>query len=64
VYRACNQLLAGAGLSLDKNGGIRGRDAFNLFERGFQSRTVAYELLESALIRNLITTPESFESSH
>ena len=37
---------------------------FDLFEHGFKSGTVAYNLLESALIRTVITTPEPFESSH
>jgi hypothetical protein len=32
VNRACDQLLAGACFSLDKNGGIRRRDLLNLFE--------------------------------
>src|SRR5437899_9481459 len=64
VNRARDQLLAGACFALDKDGGICRRDAFDLFEHRFQSRTVAYELLESALIGNLIATPEIFESSH
>ena len=53
VNRVCDQFLAGACFSLDKNRGISRRDPFNLFEHRFQSRTVAYDLLESALIRNL-----------
>src|SRR6202022_4521698 len=64
VNRARNQLLAGACFALDQNGGICRRDAFDLFEHRLQSSTVAYELLESAFIRNLITTSEIFESSH
>jgi hypothetical protein len=62
--RVRNQLLAGSGLPLYKNGGIRGRNPFDLFEYRFQSRTIANDLLESALVRRLITTPESLESSH
>ena len=48
VNRARDQLLAGAGFSLDQHSGIGGRDAFDLFEHRFQSRTVADDLLESA----------------
>jgi hypothetical protein len=57
VNRARDQLLAGACFSLDKNSGIRWRHPFNLFEHGFQSRAVAYDLLESALIPVLVTGP-------
>src|SRR5882757_1342301 len=39
-----DQLLAGAGFSLEKNGGIRRRDAFDLCEQRLQRRTVAYDL--------------------
>ena len=42
VNRARDQLLAGASFSLDKNSGIRRRNAFDLFKRRFQSRTVTY----------------------
>jgi hypothetical protein len=56
VNRARDQLLAGTGLSLDKNGGVHRRDTLDLFEHCFQSRTIAYQLLESALIRNSTTT--------
>jgi hypothetical protein len=52
------------GFSLDKNGGVHRSDPLDLFEHSLQSRTIAYELLESTLIGNLITTPEFFESSH
>ena len=62
--RARDQLLAGACFALDKNGGVRRRDAFDLFEYGFQSRTVAYDLLESTLITILVTGTESFENFH
>ncbi len=64
MNRARDQLLAGACFTLDKNGGIRRSDSFDLFEHCLQSRTVAYELLEPALRRNLIATPDIFESSH
>src|SRR5437868_9697739 len=60
-----DQLLAGACFSLDEYGGIGRRDAFDLFEHRFQSRTVAYNLLESALVAVLVTRLESFrQSSH
>ena len=59
-----NQLLAGASFSLDENGGIRGGDLFDLIEHGFQSRTLAYDLLESARIAVLFGGPESYNSSH
>src|SRR5258708_8154716 len=64
MNRVRDQLLAGAGFSLDKNGGIRRRNPFDLFEHRFQSRTIASDLLEFALIRRLIPTPESLDSSH
>src|ERR1700680_2067406 len=64
MSRVRNQLPCSAGFSLDKNRGIRGRNPFDLFEYRFQSRTIAYHLLEFALIRRLITTTESLESSH
>ena len=59
VNRARDQLLARTGFSLDKNGGIRRRDALDLFEHRFQSRTIADELLESARISVLLTELES-----
>ena len=55
VDGVCDQLLAGAGFSLDKNSRISRRNAFDLLEHRFQSRTVAYHLLESALIAVLVT---------
>src|SRR5580692_99169 len=64
MNRVRDQLLAGAGFSLYKNGGIRRRNPFDLFEHRFQSRTVTYDLLESSLVRRLITTLVSLESSH
>src|ERR1700688_4507643 len=57
VNRVCDQLLACAGFSLDQHGGIGGRDPFDLFEHRFQSMTVPYDLLESALIRRLVNSP-------
>src|ERR1700734_563369 len=59
-----DQLLAGASFSLNKNRGIRGRDPFHLFEHRFQGRTIADDLLESALIRQLTTTPDFLQSPH
>src|ERR1700693_4817880 len=64
MNRVRDQLLASACFSLDKNGGIRRRDPFDLFEHRLQSTTIAYDLLESTLIRRLITTNESLDSSH
>src|SRR5882672_4425770 len=64
VNRAGDQLLAGAGFSLDKNGGICRRDLLDLFEHRFQGRTVAYQLLESAPITVLVSGPESCNSCH
>src|SRR5579862_7337743 len=64
MYRVGNQLLASARFPLDKNRGIRGRNPFNLLEHRFESRAVADHLLELALVRRLLTTTESLESSH
>src|ERR1700756_1358262 len=64
MNRMRNQFLARAGLSLDKNRGIRGRNPFDLFEYRLQSRTIAYHLLESALVRYLITTRKPLDSPH
>src|SRR5579863_513894 len=64
MNRVRDQFLAGAGFSLYKNGGIRGRNPFDLFEHRFQGRTIAYHLFESALIRRSISTSESLDSSH
>src|ERR1700752_2404186 len=64
MNRVRDQFLAGAGFSLYKNGGIRGRNPFDLFKHRFQGRTIAYHLLESALIRRSISIPESLDSSH
>src|SRR5580765_7686265 len=54
VDRVCDELLAGACFSLNKNCRTGRRDPFDLFEHCFQSRTVTYYLLESALIRSWI----------
>src|SRR5258708_22954316 len=64
VNRARDQLVACACFSLDKNGGIRRRDAFYFFEHRFRSRTVTYNLLESALMTVVVTGLESFVRSH
>src|SRR5260370_32260615 len=64
VNRACDQFLASACFSLDKNGGIRRGDALDLFEYRFQSRTATYDLLESARISILVGGSESCNSCH
>ena len=64
VDRARNQFLARACLSLDENGGIGRGDAFDLLEHRFQSRTVTYDLLESARITVLIDGPQCCDSPH
>ena len=64
VNRVGDQLLAGAGFSLDKNGGIRRRNLFDLFEHGFESRAVAYQLFESAVLTDLFTETESCDRRH
>src|SRR5260370_16915670 len=64
VNRACDQFLASACFSLDKNGGIRRGDALDLFEYRFQSRTATYDLLESARISSLVGGSESCNSCH
>src|ERR1700730_6878348 len=64
VNCASDQLLTGTCFSLNKNGGICWRDAFDLFEHRFQSRAVAYDLLESVLITVLVSASESCEPSH
>src|SRR5271166_5482850 len=64
VNRVRDELLAGARFSLDQHSRTGGRDPFDLFEHGFQSRAVADDLLESARVRILITTPQYFGSCH
>src|SRR5580700_1933977 len=64
VNRARDQLLAGAGFSLEKNGGIRWRDTFDQFEYRFQSDAVSYHLFESALTVVLGDGSEFCDSSH
>jgi len=54
-----DQLLAGAGFSLNKYSGIGWRYSFNLFEHRYKRRTLAYDPLESALVRSLIAASES-----
>src|SRR5258708_33274832 len=64
VNRARDQLVVCACLSLAKNVGIRRRGAFYFFEPRFRSRTVTYNLLESALMTVVVTGLESFVRSH
>src|SRR5258708_25050112 len=64
VNRMRNQFLAGASFALDNDGRVRGRDALDLLKHRFQRRTVANDLLESPVVRNLTATPECFDSSH
>src|SRR5258708_25202432 len=64
VNRTGDQLLACTGFSLDKNSRIRRGDLLDLFEHRFQSRTVAYDLLESARISILVGGSESCNSCH
>jgi hypothetical protein len=64
VDRVRDELLAGACFSLDQYRRTGRRDPFDLFEHSVQSRTVAYDLLESALIRSLITGPQYLDSCH
>src|ERR1700745_2541633 len=59
-----NQLLASARFPLNKNRGIRRRNPLDLLEHRFESRAVADHQLEFALVRRLLTTTESLESSH
>ena len=58
VNCARDQLLAGACLSLDKNGGIGWRHAFDLFKDRLQSRALAYDLFESAPIMSWSPDPD------
>jgi hypothetical protein len=64
VNRARDQLFAGAGFTLEKDGRIRWRHPFDVSEDRFQSRTAAYQLLESALIVVLVTGSKSCKCSH
>src|SRR6266481_1222311 len=64
VNCARDQLLARAGFSLDQNGGIGRRDAFDLLEYSFQSGATAYELLKPAFPRILVHASESCKTSH
>jgi hypothetical protein len=57
VNRVRDELLAGACFSLDQHSGTGGRDPFDLFEHGFEGWAVADDLLESARVRILITSP-------
>src|ERR1017187_731110 len=58
------QLLAGAGFSLDQDGGVGGRNSFDLFEHRFQCRTVSNELFESAGTAVTVIRSDSVESFH
>src|ERR1700740_1678564 len=58
VDRVGDQLFAGACFSLDQDGGVRRRYAFDLFEYCFESRTAAYNPLEAPLLPILIAWPE------
>jgi hypothetical protein len=62
VNRARDQFFPGPCFALDKNGGAGRSDALNFSENGFQGGTVAYDLLESALIS--VIGFESLESRH
>src|ERR1700683_3801533 len=66
VNRAGDEFLAGAGFTLEKNGGIGGRDAFDVREDGFESRATANQLLESALIAVRVPASglESYDCCH
>jgi hypothetical protein len=59
------QLLSGAGFSLDQDGGVGCRHSLDLFENGFQSRTISYELFKSARTAiTVIGSSDSVESFH
>ena len=64
VNCASDQFFAGACFALNKHSGVCRRDAFHFLKHHFQSSTLTYDLLESALIRVLVIGPESFESFH
>jgi hypothetical protein len=57
VNRPCDQLLTGAGFSLDQYSGIGWRHLFDLREHRFQSGAVTNDLFESALIAILVAEP-------
>jgi hypothetical protein len=59
-----DQLLASPCFSLNQNGGISWRNAFDLFEHRLKSGALAYDLLEAPLITFLNNGPDSFKSSH
>ncbi len=63
MNRPCDQLLAGAGFSLDQYSGVGWRNLFDFGEHRFQGGAVAYDLLESALTAFLVTGPRFFEGS-
>src|SRR5271154_5259996 len=62
--RVCDEFLTCAGFSLNQHGGTHRRDAFDLFQYCFQRRTIAYDLLESAVVRILIPRSPCPSSCH
>src|ERR1700693_3889823 len=64
VDGVCDEFLAGAGFTLDQHSRTGGRDSFDLFKHRFQRRTIADDLLESARVRILITSPQYPDSCH
>jgi hypothetical protein len=64
VNRVSNQLFARAGFSLDKNCGIGWRHLLDLFEHGFESRAVAYQLFKSAVLTDLFAETEFCDRRH
>src|SRR5882757_6210871 len=59
-----DELLAGAGFAVNQHSRTGGRDSFDLFKHRFQRRTIADDLLESARVRILITSPQYPDSFH
>jgi hypothetical protein len=55
VNRARDQFFAGPCFSMDKNRGIRGRNAFDLLKYRFERSALSYDLLKPALITIWIT---------
>src|SRR5437588_2378539 len=53
VNRPRDQFFSGARFSLNQHSRIGRCHSLDLFKHGFKSRTLAYDLLESALLRNL-----------
>src|SRR5277367_5104927 len=59
VNRTRNQFLASAGFSLDQHSRTGGRHPRALLNNRSQSRPLADDLLEPALVSDLLTTPNS-----